>query len=148
VARLHSYRESKWPYLLSEGYDVTSVETWDYNCIAFVAGVQNQWWWPDTNGDGYWPISERKETISCFIKAFESLGFEVCDDGLEKGYEKIAIFALNGVPTHAAKQLPNGRWTSKLGSWEDIEHNTLKAVEEYVYGKVDTFMRKSITAGA
>jgi hypothetical protein len=142
VQRLHSYKEGKWPYLFSEGYDVTSIETWDYNCIAFAADVQTDWWWPDDNGDGYWPIKEREETIECFIAAFKFLGYEVCGDGLETGYEKIAIYTLKNVPTHAAKQLPDGRWKSKLGPWEDIEHNTLKAVEEYIYGKAVVIMRR------
>jgi len=44
-------------------------------------------------------------------------------------FEKIAIYAAGGVPTHAAKQTSDGRWKSKLGGWEDIEHNTPKAVE-------------------
>ena len=31
----------------------------------------------------------------------------------------------NGVPSRAAKQTPNGRWTSKLGDYELIEHDFL-----------------------
>ena len=34
---MHPSRENKWPYLVSEGYEVMSPETWDYNCIAFAA---------------------------------------------------------------------------------------------------------------
>jgi hypothetical protein len=44
------------------------------------------------------------------------------DDSLEPGFEKIALYALAGLPKHAARQLPNGRWTSKLGELEDVEH--------------------------
>ena len=46
------------------------------------------------------------------------------DGPLQDGYEKIAIYALDGEPTHAARQLDTGRWTSKLGKHEDIEHDT------------------------
>jgi len=142
--RLSPQKENNWPYLLLEGYEVKSIDTWDYNCIAFAADVQTDWWWPDANGDAFWPIQWREVTVPCFIAAFRTLGYEVCRDGLESGFEKIAIYTLNGAPTHATKQLRDGRWKSKLGNWEDIEHNTLKAVEEYIYGKAEVFMRRPI----
>src|SRR5437868_2913200 len=104
--RMHPSREGKWPYLLSEGYEVVSIETWDYNCIAFAADVQIQWWWPDLYGDAEWPISWREETLDCFLEAFRSLGYKKCWFGFRvPRFEKIAIYAKNGVPTHAAKQL-------------------------------------------
>jgi hypothetical protein len=133
--RLIPKKENCWPYLYAEGYEVTSIETWDYNCIAFAADIQDQWWWPDANGDADWPINKREVTKECFIEAFQHLGYfghEDCDGSLEAGFDKIAIYLLNQIPTHAAKQLPDGRWKSKLGDWEDIEHNTTKAVEEYL----------------
>jgi hypothetical protein len=35
----------------------------------------------------------------------------------------VALYADGqGVPLHAARQWPDGRWTSKLGAMEDIEH--------------------------
>jgi hypothetical protein len=143
--RLIPERENKWPYLFSEGYKVTSIETWDYNCIAFAADVEDEWWWPDPDGDAMWPIGKREVTKECFIEAFQFVGYsdhETCNGSLESGIEKIAIYLLNGIPTHAAKQLPDGRWKSKLGPWQDIEHNTTKAVEEYVYGKAVIFMKR------
>ena len=44
--------------------------------------------------------------------------------------EKVAIFvsARTGAPTHAARQLPSGQWTSKLGAGIDIVHDDLEAV--------------------
>lgn len=80
--------------------------------------------------------------MACFIEAYQACGFEVCESGFEADFERIAIYTLNGIPTHAARQLPDGRWASKLGSWEDIEHNTTKAVEEHIYGKATTFMKR------
>ena len=42
---------------------------------------------------------------------------------LEPGFEKVALFVnASGVPTHAVRLLLIGLWTSKLGEWEDIEH--------------------------
>jgi len=142
--RLHPDRESKWPHLAFEGYDGTSDETWEYNCIAFAADIDTEWWWPDQHGLAAWPAGVKRETTpECFIEAFRTLGYDVCADrALEDGFEKIAIYIKDGKPAHAAKQLPDGRWKSKLGSWEDIEHNTLKAVEEHIYGKADIFLKR------
>ncbi|MCI0637958.1 MAG: hypothetical protein L0Y72_23715 [Gemmataceae bacterium] len=39
------------------------------------------------------------------------------------------------MPTHAARQLPTGRWSSKLGPSEDIEHD-LHALEGEIYGTI------------
>jgi hypothetical protein len=46
-----------------------------------------------------------------------------------------------GVPTHAARLLPSGLWTSKLGEWEDIEHD-LHALEGDVYGTVALLLKR------
>jgi hypothetical protein len=104
------------------------------------------WWWPDPDGDGYWPDGvKREESLDCFELAYGTLGYEKCDAGIEPGFEKIVIYAHKGKPSHAALQLPNGHWKSKLGSWEDIEHNTEKAIEEYEYGKAVLYMKRRIT---
>lgn len=81
-----------------------------------------------------------------FIEAFASLGYETCGDGeVEDGYQKIAIYALRDRPTHAAVQLTDGRWTSKLGDWEDIAHVTehdVEGISDDSYGSVHTCMRR------
>lgn len=82
------------------------------------------------------------------MAVFASLGYEPCADGiLEQGYEKIALFAHDkeGVaqPTHAARQLGDGKWTSKLGALEDIEHAQAENVAGDCYGKVTQFMRRA-----
>jgi hypothetical protein len=78
------------------------------------------------------------------MAAFALLGYEPCDAvEKESGFEKIAVFAdPTGIPTHAARQLPNGRWTSKLGAAEDIEHE-LHAVAGAIYGTVVRIMRRA-----
>jgi hypothetical protein len=98
---------------------------------------------------GYWPPSAvRQETLTAFIEAYQTKGYTVCaDEYLEQGYEKIAIFAKgprNDEPTHAAKQLSSGKWTSKLGQAEDIEHDTLSVVEGPVYGRAVIYMKRRI----
>ncbi|MEH2212694.1 MAG: hypothetical protein V7K84_19190 [Nostoc sp.] len=89
----------------------------------------------------------REETIEAFQQAFETLGYEVCQgDALEKGFQRIAIYTnCNKVPTHVARQLPTGKWTNKLGSLEDIEHNNLQGLTGNPgYGEVACIMKKSI----
>lgn len=62
------------------------------------------------------------------------------------GFQKVAFFVgANGVPTHAARQLPSGLWTSKLGEWEDIEH-TLHALEGDIYGTVALLLKRRFVA--
>lgn len=66
----------------------------------------------------------RKKSLDAYKKAYGSIGYKTCQDAKhEKGFEKIAIYAkINGEPTHAARQLNQSKWTSKLGKKEDIEH--------------------------
>ena len=137
-------KEVKFPRLAAEGYLVTSPATYDYNCIAFAADDEEKWWWPDDAGMGFWPVGViREETLAAFIEAYRLLGYEQCDNGLlEIGFEKIAIYAEKGIPTHAAKQLPDGRWKSKLGAWEDIQHHTVSGVCDSLYGQVAQFIRR------
>jgi hypothetical protein len=48
--------------------------------------------------------------------------------------------------THAARQLPTGKWTSKLGKAEDIEHDSPDDVAGGIYGEVVLFMRRQSNA--
>lgn len=88
-------------------------------------------------------------TVLVAIEMFRSLGYEVCrGDEPESGYNKIAIYGDKGDYTHAARQLDNGSWTSKLGHWEDIEHKELNGLVGTEYGKVAAIMRKPKHSGA
>lgn len=40
------------------------------------------------------------------------------------------------------RQLPDGKWTSKLGALEDIEHDRLDALEGDDYGRVVAYMKR------
>ena len=102
----------------------------------------DHWWWPES--DGYWPEGVRRElTLEAFVAAYATKGFYPCDNGdLEEGYEKIALYGKQNVPTHASIRLSNGRWASKLGQWEDIEHESLPELGEY--GVIICFLKRSI----
>jgi hypothetical protein len=117
--------EDLFPALRGQPYQITSAASRQYNCIAWAAGDDHIWWWPDEDGMDVWPAGvERVATVEAFRAAFATLGYQPCDDdALEDGIEKVALYATEaGLPRHAARQVANGRWTSKLGFLEDIEH--------------------------
>lgn len=139
--------EHHFPGLIDGGYSITSPETTEYNCIAWATGDAEAWWWPDSQDTYYWPPSlPRSETVASFEMAFGMLGYFRCDHaGYEPGFEKIALYLdANGKPTHAARQLGSGKWTSKLGSLEDIEHSTLQSLEVPHYGRAVLFYKRSV----
>lgn len=132
-----------FPGLRSSIFSITSPLDKKYNCIAWAAEDTSNFWWPV---GGYWPKgSPRIVTLDAFIIAFNTLGYIVCENDLKgEGIIKIAIFAKeDGSPTHAARQLPNGRWTSKCGKYVDIEHdlNALCGTHP-AYGNVICYMKK------
>lgn len=144
---LGSWRPAALPNLTDTICQIKSPFDRNYNCIAFAAGDPTKWWWPDE--DGYWPQGvPRLLTFEAFVMAFSTLGFMPCANGdLEFGYEKIALYGRDRgdghlIPTHAAIQLPDGRWTSKLGQCEDVEHDTLWAVNGPDYGAAVRFLMR------
>lgn len=152
VRHLPVEKEAYFPNLTRDDYQVTSPETVTYNCIAHAAGADDRWWWPEDASGVHWPHGIAKaETLECFISAYGTVGYTVCDPQsreAEPGIEKIAIYVdPDGAPTHAARQLADGSWTSKLGEWEDIQHRTLEAVEDkdglgLGYGRVALIMKR------
>ena len=142
--------EAFFPGLGDTAFRVTSPATRDYNCIAWAAGDTAHWWWPDADPDNdaiFWPAGVvLEETLDAFVAAFATVGYIPCSgEQPEPGFERFALFAKAGVPTHASRQLPSGRWTSKLGFREDIEHD-LNAVSGDVYGTIALLLRRSITS--
>src|SRR5262245_51588686 len=94
---------------LSASAIVTSDETPEYNCFAWAVGVTDEFWEPGRT----WPIdTPTAHEVQIVVEAYRTRGFEPCPDGsLEAGYEKIALYEdEDGDPTHAARQLPSGRW--------------------------------------
>jgi hypothetical protein len=136
--------ERVFPGLANSGYSITSPETVEYNCIAWAAGDAQRWWEPDPFYISYWPPGvTRKYSLEAYIEAYESLDYVIChDDKYELDFEKIAIYVdSNGKPTHAAKQLDSGSWTSKLGKLEDIKH-TLDGLGGSGYGSIAVVMKR------
>jgi hypothetical protein len=152
----HSHLEKAFKNLRTDGYDKypISPKTPDfkgYNCIAWAAGEDQIRWWPHQSNPFlfFWPRHllrepENQETLENFIRAFEWKGYKRgCKNGkLKKGIEKVAIYTISGVPKHAARQLESGRWTSKCGNWEDIQHETTSGVEGTIYGHATYFLHR------
>lgn len=144
---INNQLKREFPNLVRTEYEITSPETIEYNCIAWAAGETECWWWPDSMDINYWPYGvERKETLESFIEAFETLSYSVCENSdYEEDYEKIAIYVnQEGRPTHAARQLDNGSWTSKLGRSYDISHERDGLSESLAYGNIATVMKRPV----
>ena len=132
-----------FPNSLIEPFIETSPQTPRYNCIAWAYGTDQVRLWP---GNPYymWPDGiPTYNTIDSFIKLFASIGYIECENGdLVEGVEKIAIYEYGGIPTHAAKQLENGLWSSKLGDAWDVSHS-LNSIRDGYYGKEVVFMSRN-----
>ena len=138
--------QGDFPNLNNGNHKPTSPITSDYNCIAWAAEEDDCWWWPLPIGAGYWPpLAARAETVPAFVAAFTTIDFAPCATGaLEPGLQKLAIYTLSNVPTHMARQLPDGTWTSKLGQNIDINHFTLEALHGPTYGEATHFLSRAL----
>ncbi|MEC4986739.1 MAG: hypothetical protein SAJ37_21125 [Oscillatoria sp. PMC 1068.18] len=147
-SQVKNWIERDHPNLVSTDYQLTSPDTIDYNCVAWAAEDSDAWWWPDPLDESYWPPEvAREETLEAFVNAFQTLGYEICENSaLEIGFQKIAIYVSQEKPTHVARQLNNGKWTSKLGSNEDIQHDTIEGLTGERYGQVACVMKRKINA--
>ena len=119
---LGAARERWFPSLRASDYSVTSPATTRYNCFAWALGIDDRWIEPDEDDPR---------------RIFSEAGFaEVSDAEADPATDKIALYADELGVTHAARQLPNGRWTSKLGNWEDIEHADPDSLTGSLYGSL------------
>ncbi len=135
--------ETSFPRLNDQGFAITSPADRHYNCIAWAAGDQTRWWWPDLGDSGFWPDGVVREfSVIAFVAAFKSLGYVRCaTSDLQEGTERVALYVANGRPAHAARQLADGSWTSKCGRSEDIRH-TLEGLAGDVYGEPTIFLSR------
>ena len=79
----HELAREALPGLTPSNYRMTSPATWNYNCIAWAAGVTDAWWWPSPQAVHYWPEGvPREETLEAFVQAFVTCGFVPAEDGL------------------------------------------------------------------
>lgn len=135
-----------FPYLTPQNHCISSPASIDYNCIAWSVGDVEHWWQPGV----YRPTLAQPQEygIAVLKQLCVSLGYEDCglDAELEPGFEKVALFAQSLFYTQAARQLPNGKWTSKLAKAEDIEHDTPHDVAGGIYGDVVGVMKRPVSS--
>ena len=134
--------EEMIPGLMASGFQITSPESRIYNCIAWAVGYDNDWW---SHLPGYyWPEwAPRSPEIEALVQVFAGLGYVICDnEEREEGYDKVALYDRDGLWQHAARQLEDGRWTSKLGPFEDITHSSPEDVAGEIFGEVHCIMRR------
>lgn len=146
-----------FPGLLNDrDFKITSPDNPDYNCIAWACNYSNRWMQPPISGNPildavvYWPPeADKGQDVSCLIQAFEAHGYCSCDSWEhEDGFQKVALYVRRGEKewTHAARELMNGedcgKWTSKLGAWNDIRHGNPFSIEGNLYGEVYCFMKR------
>ena len=130
-----------FPRLTPDNHRITSPADIDYNCVAWAAQDTSHWWQPGV----YWPVQSTKGDfgIEALRAAFHTLGYwDAIDGSLQPGTRKIALYGTDLSYTHAARQLSNGKWTSKLGRDVDIEHDDPYVVAGGVYGELAGFMER------
>ena len=138
---------ASYPNLAGSSFRITSAATHRYNCIAWAVGDVTRWWSSDDFEAYYWPERARRDdSVESWAAALSSVGFEECSSSdLEKGFEKVAIYAKDGRAEHVARQLATGLWTSKMGPNEDIEHE-LRGIAGSHYGEVILLMKREAHA--
>lgn len=131
-----------FPWLQPGNHDKTSPSDFKYNCIAWAAGDDTQWW----DAGAYWPISPSPDAIyiGALQRVFEEKGFEVVGEAVyEDGFDTVALYAdAIGMWKHAARLLPDGTWTSKMGESYDIWHADEFSVSGPAYGEPVVYMRR------
>jgi hypothetical protein len=129
--------ERSFPLLTRENYKLASKRDFNYNCLAFALGDQNNWWEPPGKFGFYWPPGFPDDfAVETSIRIIQLHGYTVewsrYDEPLS---ESIAVYANGEEWTHFAKYVA-GQWLSKLGDDHDIAHTSLKVLEGDLYGEV------------
>ena len=129
-----------FPKITPSNCRCTSPATYDYNCIAWAYERDDVWCQPGF----FWPIPRKENTIKAYKELFSSIGYRRCEDAsYEEGFQKIALYIKDEKPTHAARQLATGKWTSKLGSNIDVEHDYPEVLDGPEYGSASIFMKRT-----
>ena len=138
--------EKLFPSLAGK-YSKSSEKDPFYNCVAFAVHDTGQFWQKVPVRGYYWPL-ERDDRLEDWVEVLRLNNFLVTDNwDLEAGYEKVCIYVTeDGSPEHVARQLSSGKWTSKIGRLEDIEHLTPAALEGQEYGFAKVVMRRKRAA--
>ncbi len=131
-------------HALLQDDDFKSPPTIAYNCVGYAVG-DPRWWQPSGDEGHVWlndlPVGDY--SVAQYVDMFKRFGFLPCA-GMEPevGFEKLAVFGNQGEFEHVAIQLSDGRWISKLGDLEDIQHPAAQNLEGNFYGKIDIILKR------
>ena len=121
--------DTGFPNLNVTNAKIIGPQTPTYNCIAWSLGITNRWEWPGNKVTDFDQLNGRYG-----YKRMKALDFSPV-----KGMEKIVLYGkkVDGrwEMTHQARQMPNGKWTSKLGKSNLIEHSTPDDLDGDSYGR-------------
>lgn len=120
---------AEFPNSSIEPFEITSPETEEYNCIAWVLDNRSIWIEPDDSTTWLQNIPN-DYLLPSVVKYFEKQGFEICQKiDYSKDKTLLALFSKDGIEfSHVAKQLNENYWTRKLGFSFDVKH-TIFAME-------------------
>jgi hypothetical protein len=141
--------EEAFPKLRNGQYEITSPFEPGYNCIAHALYDSRQFWqFMRGRTKGYYWALDWNNSVAAWMEIFRLHGYTPCSNGdLEADMEKVAIYVQpSGLPSHVARQLESGKWTSKLGKDYDITHDSLDLLEGSEgdeYGSVEVFMQRA-----
>ena len=136
--------------LARAGDIVTDSEmTPEYNCVGWALHLKRSVIWPDDDQQHQWaPDLPRRPDKDIFCAFFEKMGFSECnDENFEQSREKIAIYSRGNEVLHVARQLRDGRWTSKLGPLADVLHPTALSISDGWFGVLAILMSREWTGG-
>ena len=146
--------EQSFPGLTAGSYKLTSPKAVRYNCVAWAVGDTKNFW-DDFRIEGkrvkgyFWPEGISADTLEGWKAVFELHNYRECEsESFEPEFEKVAIYVYpNGDPSHVARQIGSGKWSSKLGLSFDIEHETLDSLNGEEYGSVGVIMQRPCKDG-
>jgi hypothetical protein len=122
-----------FPHLGAE-FEVLGPASKTYNCIAWTINVTDHWVWPGRK--------DQPATVSDFDTLYGQHGYRRVS-GLNyqrvAGVEKIVLYGKSKAdgttePTHGARQLSDGSWSSKLGQLPLIRHLEPTDLDGSAYG--------------
>ena len=143
---------NRFPHLNARPHAVTSDYDTKYNCIAWALPDIRNFWSPVPGY--YWPPGVAPgRSLEHYVAAYATAGYAPCgqDGSVEPGWEKIALYGKpsvlgHAIVEHAARQLRDGMWTSKMGQSEDITHLNVDDVCGPLYGQVLLYLKRPRTA--
>jgi hypothetical protein len=131
---------------LGAAYEVLGKATPAYNCVAWALGRDDRWIWPAAQGHA--------AGFDDFDALFRTHGYRrlsALNYDRAAGYDKLVLYAKrNGSgalePTHSARQLADGSWSSKLGKLPLIRHLHPDDIDGGTYGQAHAvYVRRRAT---